>query len=285
MVAELLGRQAAAPRSQGSGSHRRRCVHHLPAVRSAGSLESAGPNRIGMDPDLSGLAPRIARRLAARLTARATWARIGHRAQPLAETIRRELSRWNLGAIEESIFGTADPDEMAAILDRYCRSTLAPAQPAGSSISVRPDARPAFVSSRVTTSRSRPTRSVGRRPTCPRSNRCRRTSPPKGSPALASGAARSRSSPAGPTWRWWSPFLADPGMEPLRGSEALRHSAAGLARQVVALPLRRPERALGRTPPYARRPGVSIRNPTVPSSTSTGPRPARLDRRLRGQSI
>ena len=38
----------------------------------------------------------------------------------LAETIRRELSRWNLGAIEESIFGTADPDRMAGILDRYC---------------------------------------------------------------------------------------------------------------------------------------------------------------------
>jgi hypothetical protein len=43
-------------------------------------------------------------------------------------------------------------------------------------------------------------------------------------------------------------FLADPGMEALRGSEACRHSAAGLARQVTLCRARRHEPALAEHP-------------------------------------
>ena len=274
MVAELLGCQATAPRSQGSCPHRRRCIHHVPAVRSAGSLESAGRGpswdgprriRIGTSDCLLPCSEADAgdhgrRRLAA--------------VQALAEHIRRELSRSNLGAIEESIFGTADPDEMVAILDRYCRLHLG-AGPAGGLFYLGSAGCAAGI--RLESGdelRSRPTRSVGRRPTSPRSNRCRRTSRHEGFPCPRPLVPPRPLQPGRPHLAMVESFLADPGMEPLRGSEACRHSAAGLARQVV---LCRARRRSARWPNIlcVRAPGRLYRSPTVPSSISTGPRPGR----------
>ncbi len=162
--------------------------------------------------------------------------------QPLAETIRRELSRWNLGAIEESIFGTADPEVMAAILDRYCSLHLG-ARPvgglfylgsAGCAVGIRLQSGDEIAIKAYQDRWSGPYLSAvqsvqtylsGEGFPCP----CP-LAPPRplqpGRPNLAIGES----------------FLADPGMEPLHGSQACGYAAAGLARQVTLCRSVPPER-------------------------------------------
>ena len=163
--------------------------------------------------------------------------------QPLAETIRRELSRWNLGAIEESIFGTPDPEEMAAILDRFCGLHLG-ARPAGglfylgsagSAVGIRLQSgaeiaikayQDRWTAPYLAAVQSVQTHLSGQGFPCPRPMVPPRPLQP-GRPNLATVES----------------CLTDPGMEPLHGSQACRYSAAGLARQVTlcrAVPPERP---------------------------------------------
>jgi hypothetical protein len=42
----------------------------------------------------------------------------------VARVIGDELARWNVSAVEESVFGTGDPAEIAAAIDAFCRRSL-----------------------------------------------------------------------------------------------------------------------------------------------------------------
>jgi hypothetical protein len=153
--------------------------------------------------------------------------------QPLAETIRRELSRWNLGAIEESIFGTAEPEEMVAILDRYCSLHL-DARPVGG-IFYRGSAGCA-VGLRLQSGDEVAIKAYQERWTAPylsavQSVQARLCA--EGFPCPCPLVPPRSLQPGRPNLAMVETFVSDPGMEPLQGSRACRYSAAGLARQVM----------------------------------------------------
>ena len=163
--------------------------------------------------------------------------------QPLAETIRRELSRWNLGAIEESIFGTADPEEMAAILDRYCSLHLG-ARPvgglfylgsAGCAVGIRLQSGDEIAIKAYQDRWSGPYLSAVQSVQTYLSG--------EGFPCPCPLAPPRPLQPGRPNLAMVESFLADPGMEPLHGSQACGYAAAGLARQVTLCRSVPPERA------------------------------------------
>jgi Phosphotransferase enzyme family len=153
--------------------------------------------------------------------------------QPLAGMIRRELERWNLGAIEESVIGTADPEAMAEVFDRYCRHHLG-SDPvgglfylgsAGCVVGLRLESGDEVVvkayQERWTAPYLRAVQSVQR-------HLCA-----SGFPCPHPLAPPRRLQLDRPNLAVVESFLTDPGMEPLRGSDICRHSAAGLARQIA----------------------------------------------------
>jgi hypothetical protein len=153
--------------------------------------------------------------------------------QPLVETIRRELSRWNLGAIEESIFGTVEPEEMVAILDRYCTLHLG-ANPAGG-IFYRGSAGCA-VGLRLESGDEIAIKAYQERWTAPylaAVQSVQKRLCAEGFPCPRPLVPPKPLQPGRPNLAMVESFVSDPGMEPLRGSRACRYSAAGLARQVT----------------------------------------------------
>jgi hypothetical protein len=50
--------------------------------------------------------------------------------QPVADVVAAELAKWNVSAVEAAVFGTEDPDGIAAIVSSFCELALG-ARPAG----------------------------------------------------------------------------------------------------------------------------------------------------------
>ena len=238
-----------------------------------------------MVPDLSGLARRIDCRSAAQL-----------RAEPVGRG-SSWCNRWPRRSAESSVGGTSGRSRSRfsepLIPMRWLRSstataasTLAPARPVESSISVLPDAPSAYVSSRVTMIAIK---AYQERWTAPylAAVQSAQSAPllPKASPALGRWCRLSRFRPGRPNLAMVESFLADPGMEPLQGSGACRHSAVRSGPPGLALPL--PFGRSGRWPnsPYACRSGRLYPEPHSPTLRfRQGLRRRRLDRRLRGES-
>jgi hypothetical protein len=163
--------------------------------------------------------------------------------QPLAEMIRRELGRWNLGAIEDSIFGTADAEEMVSILDRFCGVHLG-ARPAGGLFYL--GSAGCAVGIRLQSGDEIAIKAYQERWTAPYLSAVQSVQAylsGEGFPCPRPLVPPKPLQPGRPNLAMVESFLADPGMEPLHGSQACRYSAAGLARQVAlcrAVPPERP---------------------------------------------
>ena len=153
--------------------------------------------------------------------------------QPLASTISRELERWNLGAIEESVFGTRDPDEMAGVLDRFCRQHLGAGPAAGlfylGSVGC-------VVGIRLESGDEVVVKAYQERWKAPYLGAVQMVQAhlsAAGFPCARPLVPPTPLQPGRPHLALVESVLADPGMQPLQGSEACRHSAVGLARQVA----------------------------------------------------
>jgi hypothetical protein len=161
----------------------------------------------------------------------------------LVETISRELSRWNLGAIEESVFGTADPGEMAAILDRYCSLHLGAG--AADALFYLGSAGCA-VGIRLRTGHEIAIKAYQERWTAPYLSAVQSVQTrlcTEGFPCPCPLVPPTPLQPGRPQLAMVESYMSDPGMKPLSGSEACAHSAAGLARQVMLCRSIPPERA------------------------------------------
>ena len=246
MVAELLG--AKTPRHVpkalariGAGAFITYLLCDQPAVSNRRARSELGWSPTY--PDWHVGLPAVLQR---ELTRRRRSAKIGL-VETLADTIRRELGRWNLGAIEESIFGTADPDGMVTILDRYCRLHLG-AGPAGGLFYLGSAGCAAGI--RLESGDDVAVKAYQERWRAPYLSAVQSVQThlsAEGFPCPRPLVPPAPLQPGRPHLAMVESFLVDPGMEPLGGSEACRHSAGGLARQ-IALCRARPERALAEHP-------------------------------------
>jgi hypothetical protein len=173
--------------------------------------------------------------------------------QPVAGVIRRELERWNLGAIEESVIGTADPDAMAEVFDRFCRHHLGSAPVGG--LFYRGSAG-CVCGVRLATGAEVVVKAYQARWTAPYLRAVQSVQEhlsAAGFPNPRPLAPPHRLQLDRPNLAVVESFLTDPGMEPLHGSDVCRHSAAALARQIALCRTSRSSQALAehplRTPP------------------------------------
>jgi hypothetical protein len=168
--------------------------------------------------------------------------------QPLATLIREQLDRLPVHPVEESVFGSADPELMVAVLDRYCRQHLGAGvadglfylASAGSVFGVRLDSGDDVV---VKAYQERWTAPYLHAVHAVQTHLCS-----AGFPCARPLASPVPLQPTRPNLAFAVSYLHDPGMVPLQGPDDCRQSAAGLARLVSLCRGLNPDGALAEHP-------------------------------------
>ena len=195
----------------------------------------------------SGLAHRFVRRYEGGLTRTPVSAMMAA-VPPLPMLIRQELDRLQVHPVEESVFGSADPEVMVAVLERYCRHQVGAGvadglfylTSAGCVFGVRLESGDDVV-----------VKAYQERWTAPYLRAVHAVQAhlwSAGFPCARPLASPSPLQAGRPNVALAVSYLHDPGMVPLQGSEDCRQSAVGLARQVSLCRALNPDSALAEHP-------------------------------------